>query len=250
VGTNARPRLESTTFPPFARLALAYAIGVAGDVFVTVSLADGTDLDATVIGEDPTTDIAVLRVERRNLAVVSVGKSTDLMVGEWVVALGNPYTYLLGNSEPTVTAGVVSATGRNILPSRQAPGLYLDMIQTDARSIRQFGRPTGERARQRHRRQLLDLHPERRIDRAPGSRSPSSGRSGGGGNHQSGAVRPGLTGLDRGGASNMREWKSSGGGTGGERAPGGPAARADIREGAILVGANGRTLRNFPTGRP
>jgi serine protease Do len=54
------------------------------------------------------------------------------MIGEWVVALGNPYAYLLGNAEPTVTAGVVSATGRNILPSRDQPGLYLDMIQTDA----------------------------------------------------------------------------------------------------------------------
>ena len=45
--TNARPRLESTTFPPFARLALAYAIGVAGDVFVTVSLADTLFFSAT-----------------------------------------------------------------------------------------------------------------------------------------------------------------------------------------------------------
>ena len=47
MGTNARPRLESTTFPPFARLALAYAIGVAGDVFVTVSLADTLFFSAT-----------------------------------------------------------------------------------------------------------------------------------------------------------------------------------------------------------
>ena len=54
------------------------------------------------------------------------------MIGEWVVALGNPIAYLLGNAEPTVTAGVVSATGRNILPTGDQPGLYLDMIQTDA----------------------------------------------------------------------------------------------------------------------
>ena len=54
------------------------------------------------------------------------------MIGEWVVALGNPFAYLLGNAEPTVTAGVVSATGRNILPSQDQAGLYLDMIQTGA----------------------------------------------------------------------------------------------------------------------
>jgi serine protease Do len=48
------------------------------------------------------------------------------------VALGNPFAYYLGNADPTVTAGVVSATGRNILPGRDQSGLYLDMIQTDA----------------------------------------------------------------------------------------------------------------------
>ena len=54
------------------------------------------------------------------------------MIGEWVVAMGNPYAYLLGNAEPTVTVGVVSATSRNILPTGDQTGLYLDMIQTDA----------------------------------------------------------------------------------------------------------------------
>src|SRR4029078_4527952 len=85
-----------------------------------------------VLGEDPVTDIAVLRVKREGLPTVAVGRSPDLMIGEWVVALGNPYAYMLGNAEPTVTVGVVSATGRNILPTGEQPGLYLDMIQTDA----------------------------------------------------------------------------------------------------------------------
>ena len=87
---------------------------------------------ATVLGEDPLTDIAVLKVDRQDLPAVAPGRSTDLMIGEWVVALGNPYAYLLGNAEPTVTVGVVSAAGRNILPSGDQTGLYLDMIQTDA----------------------------------------------------------------------------------------------------------------------
>ncbi|MEZ4586187.1 MAG: trypsin-like peptidase domain-containing protein [Gemmatimonadales bacterium] len=98
---------------------------------ITVSLSDGTDLPATLVGEDPTTDIAVLKVDRQ-LPAVTIGSSKDLLIGEWVVAVGNPYSYLLGNSEPTVTAGVVSATGRNVLPNNAQPGLYLDMIQTDA----------------------------------------------------------------------------------------------------------------------
>ena len=55
-----------------------------------------------------------------------------MMIGEWVVALGNPFGYMLGDAHPTVTAGVVSATSRNILPSGEQTGLYLDMIQTDA----------------------------------------------------------------------------------------------------------------------
>ena len=85
-----------------------------------------------MLGEDPLTDIAVLQVKRQGLPTVSAGRSSDLMIGEWVVAMGNPYAFLLGNSEPTVTVGVVSATNRNILPSGEQTGLYFDMIQTDA----------------------------------------------------------------------------------------------------------------------
>src|SRR4029450_1837556 len=70
--------------------------------------------------------------DRKGLRTVTTGRSTDLMIGEWVIALGNPYAYLLGNAEPTVTVGRVSATGRNILPSGDQTGLYFDMIQTDA----------------------------------------------------------------------------------------------------------------------
>ena len=105
---------------------------VAGAQSITVTTSDGTDLPGTLVGEDPITDIAVIRVPRNNLPVAPIGTSGDLMIGEWVVALGDPYAYLLGNTEPTVTAGVVSAVHRNILPNQDQPGLYLDMIQTDA----------------------------------------------------------------------------------------------------------------------
>jgi serine protease Do len=219
---------------------------VAGADSVTVSLADGTELDARVVGEDPTTDIAVLKVSRRELAVVPIGRSTDLMVGEWVVALGNPYTYMLGNSEPTVTAGVVSATGRNILPSRATPGLYLDMIQTDAPI--NPGNSGGPLANA-----LGD------VIGVNSSIFGQSGESIGLGFAipieralrvaeeiiRSGSVRRAWTGLDVAGGGNMREWKSSGGVQVVSVAPGGPAARAGIREGSVLVQANGRQLRNF-----
>jgi serine protease Do len=105
---------------------------VQGAESIVVTLADGTELPATLVGEDATTDIAVLKVQRDDLPVAPLGRSGDLMIGEWVIALGNPYRFLLSNAEPTVTAGVVSATGRNILPTGEQPGLYLDMIQTDA----------------------------------------------------------------------------------------------------------------------
>src|SRR5437867_1048295 len=84
---------------------------------IVVTTRDGRDFPAKVLGEDPLTDIAVLRVNGSDLPVAPLGQSTDLMIGEWVLAIGNPFAYLLGNSEPTVTAGVVSATGRNMLTS-------------------------------------------------------------------------------------------------------------------------------------
>jgi serine protease Do len=213
---------------------------------VTVSLADGTELPATVLGEDPTTDVAVLRVERRSLPVPPLGRSTDLMTGEWVVALGNPYAYLLGNSEPTVTAGVVSATRRNILPNRDQTGLYLDMIQTDAainpgNSGGPLANALGEVVGMNS--SILSSTggsvglgfaiPVERVVRV--ATEIAAG----------GTVRRVWTGLEVAGAEAMREWKSQGGVTVTRVAPGSPAAAAGIREGAVLVEANGRRLRNF-----
>src|SRR3989442_7568594 len=99
---------------------------------IVVTARDGRDFPAKVLGEDPLTDIAVLKIDGANLPVAPLGKSTDLQIGEWVVAVGNPFAYLLGNTEPTVTAGVVSAVGRNLLPSEGQSGVYVGMIQTDA----------------------------------------------------------------------------------------------------------------------
>ncbi|WP_244631024.1 Do family serine endopeptidase [Aureimonas sp. ME7] len=90
---------------------------------ITVNFADGSQLDATVVGIDPKTDIAVLKVEpEAPLAAVEFGDSEHVRIGDWVMAIGNPFG--LGGS---VTVGIVSARGRNI-----NAGPYDNFIQTDA----------------------------------------------------------------------------------------------------------------------
>src|SRR5947207_1015246 len=76
---------------------------------IVVTTRDGRDFAAKILGEDPQTDIAVLKVDGVGRPTAPLGKSTDLLIGEWVVAVGNPFAYLLGNTEPTVTAGVAGA---------------------------------------------------------------------------------------------------------------------------------------------
>jgi serine protease Do len=219
---------------------------VANAQKVVVTLPDGTDLPAKVLGEDPLTDIAVLKVARTGLPAVTPGHSTDLMIGEWVVAMGNPYAYLLGNAEPTVTVGVVSATSRNILPTGEQPGLYLDMIQTDA-AINP-GNSGGP---------LTNALGE--VIGVNSSIFSSSGGSVGLGFAipieralrvadeiiKNGSVRRAWVGLDVEGAAAMRDWKSAGGVVVASVTPEGPAARAGLREGDVLVAANGRRLRNY-----
>ena len=100
---------------------------------VLVTLPDGRDFDARVAGSDPTTDVAVIVLdEAPNLPVAPLGTASDLLIGEWTVAIGNPFGGLISNPEPSVTAGVVSALGRHIIPGQDDDGFYLGMIQTDA----------------------------------------------------------------------------------------------------------------------
>jgi S1-C subfamily serine protease len=99
---------------------------------IRVTLSDGRDLEAELVGTDPVADIAVLRVSGERVPVAPVGTSQGLMIGEWAVAIGNPLGNYVGDTQPTVTAGVISAVNRNITPSSGEEGFYLGMIQTDA----------------------------------------------------------------------------------------------------------------------
>ncbi len=107
---------------------------VAGATKMSVAMRDGQTYDARLIGIDELNDLAVLRINATRLPVAPIGTSADLAIGEWAIAIGNPYGFLLGNTEPSVTAGVISATGRNLVPQQgqEGGGTYVDMIQTDA----------------------------------------------------------------------------------------------------------------------
>jgi serine protease Do len=105
---------------------------VAGATRISVAMKDGTNYPARLIGIDETNDLAVLKIDARNLPVAPLGSSSNLLIGEWVIAIGNPYGFILANSEPSVTVGVVSGTGRNLAAQSEGAGVYVDMIQTDA----------------------------------------------------------------------------------------------------------------------
>ena len=98
---------------------------VSGARSIRASFADGTSYDADLVGDDPDTDVAVVRISGHQLPVATLGSSRSLRVGQLAIAIGNPYGF-----QHTVTAGVVSALGRSL---RAGTGRLIDdVIQTDA----------------------------------------------------------------------------------------------------------------------
>ena len=98
---------------------------VHGARSIQVSFADGASFDADLVGDDPDTDVAVIRIGGHQLSTAALGSSRGLRVGQLAIAIGNPYGF-----QHTVTAGVVSALGRSL---RATTGRLIDdVIQTDA----------------------------------------------------------------------------------------------------------------------
>ena len=96
---------------------------------ITVTLNDRTEYSAKIIGTDPNNDLAVIKIDETNLPAIEYGNSDEVKIGQWVLAVGNPF-----NLTSTVTAGIVSAKARNIniLSSKGQAGMLTSFIQTDA----------------------------------------------------------------------------------------------------------------------
>jgi serine protease Do len=97
---------------------------------ITVTLTNKAKYKAELIGTDLVSDISLLKIDGKNLPYLKLGNSDDVIIGEWAIALGNPFGLFEVNDKPTVTVGVVSATGMNL--SAEEGRSYRGMIQTDA----------------------------------------------------------------------------------------------------------------------
>ncbi len=104
---------------------------VAGNaVEAKVTMTDGTEFNAKIVGTDAISDICLLKIEATNLPYIKFGNSDDILIGEWAIALGNPFGLFNVNDKPTVTVGVVSSKGMDL--GEVNGRYYYNMLQTDA----------------------------------------------------------------------------------------------------------------------
>ncbi|RKU24600.1 hypothetical protein C6497_17430 [Candidatus Poribacteria bacterium] len=97
---------------------------------IRVAFADGREFDAQIIGYDFLSDLALLKVNtKEDLPVIKWGNSDNLLIGEWALAIGNPFGLSIGTAQPTVTIGIISATQRSMTVDNR---FYETLIQTDA----------------------------------------------------------------------------------------------------------------------
>lgn len=100
-------------------------------VEVVVTLSDGTDHEAEIIGVDEVSDIALIKLKGKGFPFLKLGESDDIIIGEWVIALGNPFGLFDVSKKPTATVGVISGVDLDF-GLQESGRVYQDMIQTDA----------------------------------------------------------------------------------------------------------------------
>ncbi|MCF7920915.1 MAG: trypsin-like peptidase domain-containing protein [Candidatus Cloacimonetes bacterium] len=104
---------------------------VEGATQIKVILSDSRQFDGKLIGLDSVHDLAILKIDGKELPLAKLGVSSGLIIGEWVIAVGNPYGFLLKDTKPSVSVGVISAINRDFAPNDEGK-VYKKMIQTDA----------------------------------------------------------------------------------------------------------------------
>jgi serine protease Do len=105
---------------------------VHGAEQITVVLPDGRSFPGKLAGVHEPSDIAIVKINGKDIPYVQMGDSDTLMVGEWAIAIGNPFGNLIEDTRPSVTLGVISARTRSFKPEGTEGRIYADMIQTDA----------------------------------------------------------------------------------------------------------------------
>ncbi len=99
---------------------------------IVVTLPGGKEYSAEIIGTDKLTDLSLIKLDGSDFPYAEIGDSDDIIIGEWVVALGNPFGLFDVNNEPTATAGIISAVNMDFGSMESSGRVYQDMIQTDA----------------------------------------------------------------------------------------------------------------------
>ncbi len=107
-----------------------HVIRNADEIYIT--LPDSTEKKAAVAGKTVSFDIALLKIDGEGYSYAPLGNSDNLEIGEPVIAIGSPFTYLFNDTQPTVTSGVVSALRRDVRQGEGADHIFNNMIQTDA----------------------------------------------------------------------------------------------------------------------
>ncbi len=108
---------------------------VAGNASkIIVTMTNGEKYDAEIIGADMVSDVCLLKIKGKNFPYLKLGNSDNSIIGEWVIAFGNPFGLFDYNAKPTITVGVISNTGISFFQQNGNSGysVYKDMIQTDA----------------------------------------------------------------------------------------------------------------------